>query len=96
MHGWYSKGMVAFLHIVIALASLIAATFMLFSPNKTGFLITYSLIGSTLASGMYLVLLSPAKMSHMCIVGLVYTVAVSATTAVARVRFAKIQEDRIA
>jgi hypothetical protein len=89
------RSMVVFLHIVIALASIIAATFTLFSPNKTRFFITYSLIGSTLASGMYLVWLSPAKMLHMCIAGLIYTVAVSAITVVARVRFAKIQEDRI-
>lgn len=87
--------MVVFLHIVIALASIVAATFTLFSPNKTRFLIVYGFIGGTLASGIYLVWLSPTKMLHMCIAGFVYTVAVSAITIVARVRFAKIQEDRI-
>lgn len=85
--------MVVFLHVAVALASIAAATLAFFQPSKARFVATYSLIAGTLASGIYLVWISPAKMLHVCLAGVGYASIVTAITVMARVRFAKLQKD---
>lgn len=84
--------MVVFLHVVVALASVALATLSFFSPSKARFIITYSLIAGTLASGVYLVWLMPSKMLHVCTAGLIYTVVTGAIMLAARWRLAKLQK----
>lgn len=84
--------MVVFLHVVVALLGIVLATLSFFSPSKARFIITYSFIAGTLASGLYLVWLMPSKMLHMCTAGLIYTVITGAITLAARVRLAKLQK----
>lgn len=80
--------MVVFLHIVVALASIVLATVTFFSPNKTRFIFTYGLIGTTLVSGIYLAWSDSTRMLHACLVGVMYLAIVVTITLLARVRFA--------
>ena len=80
--------MVVFLHVVVALASIILATVTLFRPNNVRFAFTYGLTGTTLVSGIYLVWSDPARMLHACIAGVTYLTIVATMTLFARVRFA--------
>lgn len=61
-----------FIHIVIALSSVVSATHVLLSPNKKWLQISYVLVGLTLATGTYLVMENPAHMVRACISGIIY------------------------
>lgn len=65
--------MILLLHIGIALLSVVFAGYVFFAPSKFKLKISFSLIGFTLASGTYLVVMSPAHMVQACIAGLFYT-----------------------
>ena len=85
--------MVVFLHIVVALASIVLATVTFFSPHKTLFIFTYGLIGTTLVSGTYLVWSDSTRMLHVCLVGVMYLAIVAAITLLARIRLANRQRE---
>ena len=85
--------MVVLLHIFVALASIVLATATLFSPNKTRFIFTYGLIGTTLVSGIYLVWSDSTRILHACLVGVMYLAVVATVTLLARVRFASRQRE---
>lgn len=51
--------------------------------------ISYALIAATLASGVYLVWATPAKMLHVCLSGVLYSIIAGALAGMARVRLMK-------
>jgi hypothetical protein len=65
--------MILLLHIGIALLSLAFAAYVFIAPSKTKLKISYSLVGMTLGTGTYLVIMAPAHMAQACMTGLFYT-----------------------
>lgn len=61
-----------FLHIAVALLSLIIVTFGYIKPSRSKLLSAYSLVGFTLGSGIYLVATAHTHMLEICSVGLLY------------------------
>lgn len=74
------------LHIFIAVSSIAFSSYLLFTPTKRNFQISYILVGATIASGTYLVVVEPAHMIQACTSGLVYIAVTLVTTAVAHRR----------
>lgn len=79
--------MILIAHIVIALASVIFASFLLIKPSHAKFLANYSLIAATIASGTYLILSMHVNMLKTCMSGLTYLSLVAILTAVAQHRY---------
>lgn len=61
-----------FLHITVAVSGLIVTTVAYFRPSQTLLRVAYTLAGLTLASGSYLLWVSPTHLVQACITGLVY------------------------
>ena len=70
-------------HIVIALASVAFSTYLFARPTHANFRVSYGLVGLTIASGTYLVVLQPAHLVHACTSGLVYIALVLVAIAAA-------------
>ena len=64
--------MILILHIVIALSSIVVASYAYMRPSMAKLNATYGLIAATLASGTYLVMIAPAHMIQACVSGMVY------------------------
>lgn len=62
-----------FIHVAIALASIAAATYLVFSPDRKLVVVSYGLIAATIASGVMLVVIQPTALLHACVTGLIYT-----------------------
>lgn len=75
-------------HITIALGSMVLAGLAMFSPTRTKLLVTYGLIGGTLASGTVLVVASSSNLMQSCITGLGYLAGVGFATVLARHKLA--------
>lgn len=84
--------MVVIFHILVALLGIAFATLTFFRPYRLAFRATYILIAVTLGSGLYMAWMVPAKMLHVCVSGIVYTIVVSVITIFARIRFTKLQK----
>jgi len=80
--------MVLVFHILIALASLVCSTVLIFMPTKTKLRLTYGLVVLTLASGTYLVASKPAHMVQACMTGLLYLGFVSVGVVAAHFKLA--------
>lgn len=76
--------MILLLHIGIALLSLAYAAYVFIAPSKTKLKISYSLVGMTLGTGTYLVIMAPAHMVQACMAGLFYTAVVLAASALSQ------------
>lgn len=83
--------MLLLVHIVVALASIGFASYMLLAPTRGKLPVSYTLIGMTLVSGIGLVVVNPAHMLHACLSGITYTIIVTALTAVTQVRLKRAQ-----
>ncbi len=83
--------MIVFLHVLIAIASMAATTFAYIRPSATKLRTSYSLVGLTLASGIYLTWKAPAHMIEVCTVGLVYLAIVSLGIVLARHKLALLE-----
>jgi hypothetical protein len=81
-------------HIIIALASVVYASYLILRPSKTGLRVSYGLVAATLASGTYLVVSTGAPMLSSCMSGLFYTGFVSVVLAYANRKLA-LQESTI-
>jgi prepilin signal peptidase PulO-like enzyme (type II secretory pathway) len=79
------------IHIGIALFSIGAATLTLVYPSWRKLLISYGLIGLTIASGTYLVITLHTSLLKVCLTGLVYLGIVSAALVGAHYRLAAIR-----
>lgn len=72
--------MVIFLHVIIALTSIIYSGYVMLSPSKTKIHTSYALISATFFSGTYLIVSMPAHMIQACLEGLGYLAIVSIAT----------------
>jgi hypothetical protein len=90
---WYTLDMILILHILIAVSSVLAASYAYMRPTVTKLRATYSLVGLTLASGTYLVVMAPAHMVQACTSGLVYIGIVSLAILFARMKLAQMQHE---
>ena len=70
--------MILIAHILLALSSILFSTYVLFNPSRGKIYSSYSLIASTLTSGVYLTLIHPAHIKQACISGVVYIATMSA------------------
>jgi hypothetical protein len=73
----YTSSMIVFIHVLLALTSLVFSGLTYFSPSKNRLKISYVLIASTLASGTYLVISLHANMASACTSGLIYLAIVT-------------------
>jgi uncharacterized membrane protein len=81
--------MILLLHILIALISVVIATYSFLSPSRAVLRGSYAFIALTLISGTVLVLSSPGHMIQACVSGLVYVSAVTAIVAAAKAKLAR-------
>jgi hypothetical protein len=79
--------MIILVHVMIALASIASSSYVLLRPSKRAFQVNYGLIGSTFASGIYLVWSTHSALLPACLAGLIYLTAVTFMTAIAYRRF---------
>jgi multisubunit Na+/H+ antiporter MnhE subunit len=64
--------MILFLHVLIAISSIIYTAFVFFSPSKKKLHISYVFVTATLLSGTYLVILKPGHLVQSCLMGIAY------------------------
>jgi hypothetical protein len=76
--------MIVLLHVLIALSSVVYTSHLFFRPTKRNFRVSYGLIGSTFATGIYLVWTTHSPLLQSCIAGLAYLAVVSFGIAVAQ------------
>jgi hypothetical protein len=81
--------MILITHILIALLSVAAATYIIFKPSKNSLYATYALIASTLVTGTFLVISSSAHVLQSCLTGLVYVSIVSVGVVAAHVKLSR-------
>lgn len=85
-----SAEMILVAHIVIALASLVVAAAAFLAPGRNVLRLSYSLVGGTVASGFYLVLIEPVHILHVCVSGLIYLAIASWGIVAARNKLVRI------
>ncbi len=86
----YNEFMILLAHIIIALVSLGSTTYAFFHPTRLTLRISYLLVALTVATGTYLILMSPAHMLQTCTTGLVYLGVVTLGILAARQRLARV------
>lgn len=91
---WYTADMIIALHILIALASMVAVSYAYIKPSVANLRLSYSLTALTIASGTYLVVIMPAHMIQACTSGLVYLSVMSVGILFARLKLAKLQSQQ--
>ncbi|MFZ1483974.1 MAG: hypothetical protein WAS36_03095 [Candidatus Saccharimonadales bacterium] len=69
-----------YFHIVVAVMSLIYATFALVKPMHSSAKLSYGFIGATTASGVALIFISPEYLLRGCLSYILYLIAVTALT----------------
>jgi hypothetical protein len=87
--------MIILLHVIIALLSIVWASFGYIRPNKTNLRVSYVLVALTFMSGFYLVLSEPAQMVRTCLSGITYLAVVSVGILLTRRKLAALQSDTI-
>jgi hypothetical protein len=78
--------MIILIHVIIALTSIIIASFTFLYPTIKKLIISYGFILGTVASGTYLLVTSPSHILQSCMTGLAYLTIVSLATIAAHVR----------
>ena len=91
----YTDTMIVTLHIIIALASIIAAGYALVRPTQKSLINSYTLMALTLASGVYLVVNAPAHMIEACTMGVSYLAIVTTMTFVARAKYVRLKNNSV-
>jgi hypothetical protein len=81
--------MLALLHVIIALMSLVQASFTAAKPGKNQLRISYSLIAGTLVSGTYLVVHMRSSLMSACVSGLTYLAVIMVLLITAQYRLAQ-------
>ena len=59
-------------HIIVALTSVVYTAYVFTRPSKHKLNIAFLLVGATLASGTYLVLVNSSNLVSACVTGLIY------------------------
>jgi hypothetical protein len=81
--------MILIFHLASALLSIIVSSTALFRPSQRKLRTSYVLIGTTFASGTYLVIATSSPLLQACLSGITYLAVVAVLTAVARWRLAR-------
>ena len=84
--------MVALLHVIIAVSSLIYTGYVYISPSKAKFYGVYGFIAATLISGAVLTYTAHAPLLSVCTSGLLYLGVVTVGIIASRKKLAKEQE----
>ena len=84
----YTIVMAIFIHVIIALASIVYTTYVFIIPSESKLKFSYGLIAATFISGTYLVVSKQAHLLSTCETGLVYLGVMSAAIVAARYRLA--------
>lgn len=87
--------MILLIHIVIALTSLLVATFTYFKPTTARIGTSYGFIVATVASGTVLLMMNPKNLLHTCLSGLFYVTIVSLVTIATHYRVRKLARQTI-
>jgi len=80
--------MIILTHIVIALASLVCASYAFFRPSKKVIRASYALISATFASGTYLIVSTRTHLLESCVMGLAFIGSTLVATVVAERKLA--------
>lgn len=72
------------LHIIIAISSLLFATYLVLAPSRAKLRVSGGLTAATVVSGTWLVLLTGTHLLRTCVTGLLYTGVMFYALAVAR------------
>lgn len=64
--------MIIAIHVLIALTSILLAASVVLRPSMRLFIVHYSFVAATIATGSYLLVAYPAHLAQSCAVGLVY------------------------
>lgn len=83
--------MIILIHVIIALTSIIIASFAFFQPTLKKLIVSYGFILGTVASGTYLLISAPSHILQSCLTGLAYLTIISFATIAAHVRLHKRQ-----
>lgn len=81
--------MVILIHVISALASLVAATFSYFYPTQAKLRATVSVTAIAIASGTYLIVTTSTQMLHSCLMGLAFVGIVGFILTAAQRKLAK-------
>ena len=78
--------MIILIHVIIALTSIVIASFTFFQPTIKRLIVSYGFILGTVGTGSYLLLAYPSHILQSCLMGLAYLTIVSIATITAHVR----------
>ncbi len=84
--------MILITHIIIALLSIVATTWLAFAPSKRKQYVSYGLITLTLTTGTYLVISMHAHLLSACLSGLFYLAVALSGVAVGAYRLAHVRQ----
>ena len=82
----YTSIMIILIHVIIALISIIIASFTFFKPTMKKLIVSYGFIFATIATGTYLLVTIPSHILQSCLTGIVYLTVISVATVAAHVR----------
>lgn len=77
------------IHVIIAILSIGVASFVFFKPTIKRLAVSYGFVVATVATGTYLLILTPSNILHTCLSGLFYLTVVSIVTIATHVRIRK-------
>lgn len=81
--------MILIMHIIIALASILFASYLIFRPSSKGIRFSYGLIIGVLLTGFELVIFMQAPILKTCVSGLVFISVIMGELLIARKRLAQ-------
>lgn len=84
--------MIILIHVIIALTSIVIASFAFFKPTMKKLITSYGLILATIATGTYLLIAVPSHILQSCMMGLMYLMVVSAATVATHIRLHRAEE----
>jgi len=78
-----------FLHVLIALSSIVYTGYVYLYPTKKRFNISYAFVAATLITGTGLVIANPSHMVSACFTGIVYLAFITVGLVTAHKKFVK-------
>lgn len=76
--------MILLLHIIVALFSMVWASYAYIRPDSKKLNVSYGLMAATMTSGTYLVFTSPGHLVEACLIGVGYLAITAGATSLAR------------
>ncbi len=80
--------MITLIHVLVSTLSLVYAAAVVVLPSRNRIWVMYGLIGTTVASGVWLAVIKPSHMASICISGLFYLAVACTCTFIAQKRLA--------